>query len=162
VAWVAVSRQRFRSGSFPAICAKTGAPADGLVAVTATSNPGWTWILLLFGVIPFLIARAFARVRVRGSVPMSAAALHRVTVAFRVTLGLGGAAIVLVAIAVIFQSSVAAVVGVSLLVACLLSAIVQTVALSVGASVSTDGEEITLYRCNRDFVAALRGTRASR
>jgi hypothetical protein len=162
MAWVAVSRQRFRTGSFPAVCAKTGAPADGHVDVTATSNPGWTWILLLFGIFPFLIARAFARVRVGGAVPMSTPALRRSTVAFRVTLTLAGAASALIILAVIFQASAAAVVGASLLVASLLSAAVQIVFFSVGATVSSDGEEITLYGCSRAFVAAIRGTSALR
>lgn len=65
------------SGNLPAVCAKTGEPADGFARVEFTSTPAWTWILLLFGILPFLIARWFSKVRVSALVPMSEAALRR-------------------------------------------------------------------------------------
>lgn len=42
-----------------------------------TSTPGWTWILLLFGILPFLIAQYFTTQRIVGLVPMSDVALRR-------------------------------------------------------------------------------------
>ena len=59
------------------MCAKTGEAADDYVPIEFTSTPGWTWILLLFGIIPFLIARAFSTVRVVGLVPFSEVARRR-------------------------------------------------------------------------------------
>lgn len=64
-------------GRLPPVCAMTGDPAEEYVRITFTSTPGWTWILLLFGILPFLIARAFSKTRVVGLVPMSDAALRR-------------------------------------------------------------------------------------
>jgi len=58
------------------------------------TTPSWTWILIFFGILPFLIARAFSRVRVDALVPMSRSALERAR-AFQWTVGgllvLGGA-----------------------------------------------------------------------
>lgn len=64
-------------GDLPPVCAKTGEPADGFAEIEFTSTPSWTWILLLFGILPFLIARYFSTVRIVGLVPMSDAALRR-------------------------------------------------------------------------------------
>ena len=65
------------AGTLPPVCAKTGEAADGSASLQFTSTPGWTWILLLFGIFPFLIARYFSTVRVIGIVPMSDTALRR-------------------------------------------------------------------------------------
>jgi hypothetical protein len=54
-----------------------GRPADGTVEVRFDSTPPWTWILLLFGVFPFLIASAFATERVVGEVPVIREAVER-------------------------------------------------------------------------------------
>jgi hypothetical protein len=66
-----------RTGSLPRVCAKTGGAADGVAQLEFTSTPSWTWILLLFGILPFLIARSFSRIRVNASLPMSDDALRR-------------------------------------------------------------------------------------
>lgn len=47
----------------------TGEDADGLVSFEFGSLPDWTWILLLFGVFPFLVTTMFATAVVRGEVP---------------------------------------------------------------------------------------------
>jgi hypothetical protein len=67
-------------GMLPHVCAKTGNPTDGYTRIRFSSAPTWTWILLLFGIFPFLIAHYFARVHVVGIVPMSDVAQRRVTV----------------------------------------------------------------------------------
>ena len=65
------------SGHLPPLCAKTGEPADGFAKVVSNSTPSWTWILLLFGILPFLIVHYFTTVRIVGLVPMSDVALRR-------------------------------------------------------------------------------------
>lgn len=44
----------------PPICARTGRPADCLLAVRAKARAGWTLWLLALGVLPFLVARYLA------------------------------------------------------------------------------------------------------
>jgi hypothetical protein len=58
--------------------------ADGFATVRINNTPGWTWILLFFGIFPFLIAAYFATRRVDALIPMSDIALRRVR-AFRWT-----------------------------------------------------------------------------
>lgn len=77
MASVWVSARDLNEGKFPGVCAKSGEPADGMVGVKFGTTPGWTWILLLFGIFPFLIAAYFAQLRAQGLLPMSAAALAR-------------------------------------------------------------------------------------
>ncbi len=59
------------AGTLLPVCAKTGAAADGSATMEFSATPGWTWMLLLFGVIPFLIAHAFSTVRVGDRVRLS-------------------------------------------------------------------------------------------
>jgi hypothetical protein len=75
------------AGTLPPVCAKTGVPTDGYTKIRFSSAPPWTWILLLFGILPFLIAQHFATVRVEGIVPMSDVAQRRVTVFNRLFIG---------------------------------------------------------------------------
>jgi hypothetical protein len=77
VARAAARVEDLEAGRLPPVCAKTGEAAEGSATIEFTSTPAWTWILLLFGILPFLIARAFSKTRVRGIVPMSDAALRR-------------------------------------------------------------------------------------
>jgi hypothetical protein len=51
--------------------------ADGFATVRITNLPGWTWILLFFGIWPFLIAAYFATRRIDALIPMSDLALRR-------------------------------------------------------------------------------------
>jgi len=47
--------------ALPAVCAKTGEPADRFLALPARARAGWTWWLLPLGVLPFLVVRHFAQ-----------------------------------------------------------------------------------------------------
>lgn len=72
------SVEDLESGYLPSVCAKTGEPATGFSTVRISHLPGWTWILLLFGIWPFLIAWFFATRRIDAKIPMSDLALRRV------------------------------------------------------------------------------------
>jgi hypothetical protein len=63
--------------ALPAVCALTGQPADESQPLPARARAGWTWWLLLVGVVPFLALRHFAP-EVTLQVPLSAAALRRI------------------------------------------------------------------------------------
>jgi hypothetical protein len=65
------------SGALPAVCARSGRPADRFLAVTARARAGWTWWLLPLGVLPFLAARHFAT-RITVLIPISRQAAQRV------------------------------------------------------------------------------------
>ena len=60
MARVRVPTARFKAGDLPAVCAKTGKPADGWLEVEAMRVPSWIFLLLLFGGLPALIALLFA------------------------------------------------------------------------------------------------------
>jgi hypothetical protein len=77
VARTAATIEDLEAGNLPPVCAKTGEPADGFATMVFTSTPQWTWILLFFGILPFLIVRYFTTVRITGLVPMSDVALGR-------------------------------------------------------------------------------------
>lgn len=74
---VGVPRERFEAGDLPRVCVRTGQPADGTTEVRFDSTPGWTWILLLFGVLPFLIASWFATEHATGQLPVTRAVVRR-------------------------------------------------------------------------------------
>ncbi len=60
MATVAVSIKDFTSGTLPRICVKTGTRAVANPDITANRDIGWTWVLLLFGILPFFIGRSRA------------------------------------------------------------------------------------------------------
>ena len=104
------------TGNLPMICAKTGEEADLLAPVEFTNTRPWTWILLLFGVFPWLIARYFATERMVGQVPLSNTAMRRERWcgwAWWATLGFG---IAMLVVALITQSAVAGEIGIGTLV----------------------------------------------
>lgn len=72
-----VTREQLRSGDLPAVCVKTGEPADATVSVRFSYLPPWTFLLLLPGIAPFLIALVFATERITGRLPITAAAHER-------------------------------------------------------------------------------------
>jgi hypothetical protein len=79
VAGTWVSIHRFEEGALPPVCAKTGAPANQLVPLRVASAPGWTWLVLAFGVLPFAAVRWLATREVTGLVPMSGPAADRLS-----------------------------------------------------------------------------------
>jgi hypothetical protein len=73
-----VPERAFAHEELPAVCVKSGAPAELLMPRRALHFPGWTWILLPFGILPFLIARFFASRSVDGYLPFSRPAFARI------------------------------------------------------------------------------------
>lgn len=72
-----VARESLYRAELPPVCVVTGRPAESTVRVRFDSLPSWTWILLLFGVLPFLIASWFATERIVGAVPVTREAVTR-------------------------------------------------------------------------------------
>lgn len=77
VAKALVSRERLWYGDLPAVCVKTGMPADRSVPFRSERLPPWTFLLLLAGLVPFFIAALFVRERVEGRLPITARAYER-------------------------------------------------------------------------------------
>src|SRR5262249_55903584 len=61
----------FATGDLPPICVKSGVDTRSFTRIRITSAPGWTWILILLGVLPFLIVRYFFTKSAAGRVPVS-------------------------------------------------------------------------------------------
>ena len=58
--WVAVREADFTDGRLPSVCVRTGDRADRVLGMTLRSLPRWTYLLLLFGVLPRTRAAALA------------------------------------------------------------------------------------------------------
>lgn len=72
-----VSRLRLEEGDLPAVCVKTGEPADGIVSVRFSMLPSWTFLLLLAGIFPFFIALVFANEQIVTQLPIHQSVLDR-------------------------------------------------------------------------------------
>lgn len=83
MAHVAISYEAFANGNLPPVCCKTGEPTDILVNIRFSYAPSWTWILFFFGILPWVLARVFASVRVEGDLPFSAEAERRLVLSRR-------------------------------------------------------------------------------
>jgi hypothetical protein len=93
MARIAVRRDALEQGLFPPVCCKTGAPAGAFNRWEFSNTPTWMWILIFFGIFPFLIATAFATERFSGVLPMSDRAQARVNVTRRLVWLFGAAAV---------------------------------------------------------------------
>jgi hypothetical protein len=71
MARVTVRVDDLEHGFLPAVCAKTGVPCDTTVRAQWHVVPGWTWVLFVFGIVPFLIARVVAGERVEAPLPVT-------------------------------------------------------------------------------------------
>lgn len=60
------------SGDLPRVCMRCGAPADELVSKNFSWHPGWVFVLLLFGVLPFIIVALMTMERTQVLAPMCA------------------------------------------------------------------------------------------
>jgi hypothetical protein len=151
VARIAVRRDAFKEGKFPAVCCKTGRPADVSRRWEFSNTPGWTWILLLFGIFPFLIATAFVTERFSGVLPLSTPAESRLVVAKRLVWLFGAAAVAFFALGL---TSYDAVIPIALAFAglCVITIAIRSF-LSPNANL--DGRDVViLSNVHRDFVAA--------
>jgi hypothetical protein len=139
------------TGNLPMICAKTGEEADLLAPVEFTNTPSWTWILLLFGFFPWLIARHFATERMVGHVPLSNTALRREQWCGRAWWVFLGLAIALIAVGLITGNAVPAEIGLGTLVGWLIFAILVWVFVTPRGYLS--GEWVQFSFVNPRFAA---------
>jgi len=94
MARITVATDALTQGQFPPVCCKTGVHTDSYTRIRFVETPGWTWILLPFGFLPFLIARMFASTEFDGVLPMSDAVGRRLSTLRRIAIvsGLAGIA----------------------------------------------------------------------
>ena len=67
-----------RLGELPRLCAKTGVLTETTKRQEFGDIPGWTLLLIFWGLIPFLIAAGFARHKVTVDLPASDDTLRRI------------------------------------------------------------------------------------
>jgi membrane-bound ClpP family serine protease len=104
---VTIWASQMRPGGLPAVCVKTGEPADRWIRRSFSTAPRWTYWLLLagvlvLGVIPFLIVRAVVSVKATGQLPFARGVASRLG-----TFSIGGLAAFFVGI-VLFVAGAAA------------------------------------------------------
>jgi hypothetical protein len=73
---VTIWASQMRPGGLPAVCVKTGQPADRWMKRRYATAPRWTLVLLiagavLVGVLPYLIVRAIVSVKATGQLPFA-------------------------------------------------------------------------------------------
>jgi hypothetical protein len=71
VAQVQISSTVVQTRELPPICVKTGQPTDETLTIRGAAAPSWTYVLILFGFLPWLIVRAFASRRYEVTVPLT-------------------------------------------------------------------------------------------
>lgn len=152
MARIAVRRDAFEQGTFPAVCCKTGAPADGLERWEFSNTPTWTWILLPFGIFPFLIATAFVTERFSGLLPISSVAAGRLSVARKLIWSFGGAALGCFAVGLTLYDALLPI-AIGFAVLCLLAIAIRWL---LSPSANLDGRDVViLSNVHRGFVGAI-------
>ena len=61
---------QFERGDLPRVCVASGGPSNGRVVFRYQNRIGWVWVLLPFGVLPFLLAMFFTAKSTKGPLPV--------------------------------------------------------------------------------------------
>lgn len=150
---VTVPMQRFEAGLFPPICVRTGAPGDVDLVIQGRYNPPWVAWMLLFGILPFIVATHFASQRHTGSLPVSAPFGQKLRLAHlrqRIAFGI---AIALLIAALVAQSAVVAWTGVAALV---IATGLFMYFVFVDVRLRMDETSVTIKNAHQRFIDALR------
>jgi len=103
---LAVPIGQLEAGALPPVCVKSGRDATRWESAEFAAVPAWTYALLLFGVLPFLLVRLTTGTRVKVKMPASRnVAAQRWAVA--AVVAVSGIAAVLLLLAAPLASSVA-------------------------------------------------------
>ena len=149
-----VPREDLHRGDLPAVCVVTGQDADSRVRIRFDSLPDWTWILLLFGVFPFLIATFFASEVVRGEVPVRRDVVERYHRRRRLSWIGAAAGIAMLGLAIATGQPWVAWSGVAVVVSAIGAGVVASMGFIDGQPDRT-GLWVRLRRVHPNFVAAL-------
>ena len=153
--WIEVDRTRFREGAdVPHVCVLSGREADGTTEFRLAYTPGWTFILLLFGILPFFVASWFAAQRITIHLPVERAARDQLRGRKRTAVAFAVVGMVAVVAGVAISSTALQWAGVPVALAGLLW-------IAVAPRVprwrpSEDPAKLRLGWLHEDFIAALR------
>lgn len=141
------------NGQFPTVCCKTGVQTDSYVTWRFVETPSWTWVLLPFGFLPFVIARFATTKEFQGILPISPAAEGRLRRLGRIAMVsfVGGIAAVIVGL---FSVGGVAYVGFALLA-------VSAFCFAIGLAVTPDAKRdldrgsVEIRNVHRTFVQTI-------
>ncbi len=145
---------RFRDRQLPEVCARTGLLARNRYGVSATYTPRWTLWLAPFGLLPYVVAAALTRTTIEGALPLNQSAARRLSVGRFVTVA-GVAIGVCLALLALAISSLSTAIAATLFTAVGVGAFFVLRQLSVRATLSADGTQVTLRHVHDDFVTAV-------
>jgi hypothetical protein len=81
-----VSESTFRVVPLPQVCVKTGVPTADVLTIRGSAAPGWSWLMIVFGFLPWLVANLATSRRYTIEVPMQAVVWKRHRAARRAAL----------------------------------------------------------------------------
>lgn len=153
---VSVPVATLQAAALPMVCAKTGALADRMVCIQATTTASWTWWLLPGGPLPLQAAQWLVRRQITGWIPMAArpaARLRRIRCVSLLGLALGVLAVLVGMLAGWPGLARLAVAGWAVAIA---AAIAEPI-WSIGARLDPSTGEVLLTRVHPKFEAAVHG-----
>lgn len=159
MARITVAADSLREGTFPPVCAKTGVHTDSYVTWTFSQTPGWTWLLLPFGILPCVIARLLTTTTFRGVLPVAPTVVTRTRRLGRLAALLAIAGVVTGAAGMASDASLAA--G-AVLLAAALAAYVTGIITAPDARRNASGVAVELRRVHPTFVQTIEAAWAQR
>ena len=72
-----MSESSFRLVPLPRVCVKTGTPTADVLTIRGSAAPGWSWFMIVFGFLPWLVANLATSKRYVIEVPMRAVVWKR-------------------------------------------------------------------------------------
>ena len=72
-----MSESSFRLVPLPRVCVKTGTPTADVLTIRGSAAPSWSWFMIIFGFLPWLVASLASSPSYEIQVPMQAAVWRR-------------------------------------------------------------------------------------
>ena len=72
-----MSESSFRLVPLPRVCVKTGTPTADVLTIKGSAAPSWSWFMIIFGFLPWLVASLASSKSYEIQVPMRAAIWRR-------------------------------------------------------------------------------------
>jgi hypothetical protein len=74
---VPISESTSRVVALPRVCVKTGTPTGDVLTIRGSAAPAWSWFMIVFGFLPWLVASMASSKRYAIEVPMMASVWRR-------------------------------------------------------------------------------------
>jgi len=140
----------------PEVCIKSGAPTSDRLSTSASYRPAWPFLLLPFSILAVIVGLVAGARHRPVRLPMAGQAVRRAQSWWRWSLALAVAGCCGLVLSAILGEVAAARLTLALVLVAMVVNVVTRIAFWPGVSIDKEGQIVTVTRCSRRFVDAMK------